>query len=82
MKKSDAIISPFIGFLIGVFFFFSLKTLQIDLPQGWLLLIIFPPLTLFGLFVATLIGKKVLALYQMAKFVLVGALNTFVDLGF
>jgi len=81
MKKVDAIISPIIGFLIGVFFFIVLKMLQIDIPQSWLLLIIFPPLTLFGLFVASFIGKKFLAIYQMAKFLLVGALNTFVDLG-
>jgi len=81
MKKIDIIISPIIGFLIGVFFFIVLKMLQIDIPQSWLLLIIFPPLTLFGLFVASIIGKRVLAIYQMAKFVLVGALNTFVDLG-
>lgn len=81
MKKIDIIISPIIGFLIGVFFFISLKTLQIKIPHSWLLLIVFPPLTLLGLFTASLIGKKFLAIYQAAKFVLVGALNTFIDLG-
>lgn len=81
MRKVDVIISPIIGFLIGVFFFVSLKTLKINISQSWLLLIIFPPLTLFGLFVASVIGKRVLAIYQMAKFLLVGALNTFLDLG-
>lgn len=81
MKKTDIIISPIIGFFIGVFFFILFKTLQINIPQSWLLLIVFPPLTLLGLFVASIIGKKVLAIYQMAKFVLAGALNTMVDLG-
>lgn len=81
MKKTDIIISPIIGFFIGVFFFISFKTLQINIPQNWLLLIVFPPLTLLGLFVASIVGKKVLAIYQMAKFVLVGALNTIVDFG-
>jgi putative flippase GtrA len=81
VKKTDAIISLIIGFLIGVFFFISLKTLQIQIPQAWLILIIFPPLTIAGLFLAALVGKKFLALYQVAKFLLVGALNTFIDLG-
>ncbi len=81
MKKTDIIISPIIGFFIGVFFFIAFKTLQINIPQSWLLLIVFPPLTLLGLFVASIVGKKVLAIYQMAKFVLVGALNTMVDFG-
>ena len=81
MKKTDTIISVVIGFLIGVFFFIIIKNIEIEIPYTWLLLIVFPPLTLFGLFVASIIGKKVLALYQMAKFVLVGALNTIVDMG-
>jgi len=81
MKKTDIIISPIIGLFIGIFFFIFLRTLQINIPQSWLLLIVFPPLTLLGLFIASIIGKKFFALYQMAKFVLVGALNTMVDLG-
>ena len=81
MKKTDIIIGPIIGLFIGIFFFVSLRTLQINIPQSWLLIIIFPPLTLLGLFVASIIGKKFSAIYQMAKFVLVGALNTMVDLG-
>jgi len=81
MKKIDIIISPIIGLFIGIFFFTSLRTLQINIPQSWLLVVVFPPLTMFGLFIASIIGKKVLAIYQMAKFVLVGALNTMVDFG-
>jgi len=81
MKKIDIIIGPIIGFFIGVFFFIFLKTLQIDIPYNWLLPVIFPPLTLLGLFIASIIGKRIFAIYQMAKFVLVGALNTMVDLG-
>lgn len=81
MKKTDAVIGTIIGFLIGVFFFISLKTLQIEIPYSWLLLVVFPFLTLLGLFIASIIGKKILAIYQMAKFVLVGALNTMIDLG-
>ena len=81
MKKVDAIISIIIGFLIGVFFFIALKNLGKSFPYSWLLLIIFPPLALAGMFIASYIGKKLLIIYQAAKWVLVGALNTFIDLG-
>lgn len=81
MTKIDTIVSLIIGFLIGLFFFISLRTLQIEIPQSWLFLIIFPPLSWLGLFLASLLGKKILAIYQLAKFLLVGALNTMVDLG-
>lgn len=81
MKKIDAIISIIIGFLIGVFFFIALKNIWKSFPYSWLILIIFPPLTLAGMFVASCIGKKFLIVLQAAKWVLVGALNTFIDLG-
>lgn len=81
MKKIDATISTIIGFLIGVFFFIALKNIGKSFPYSWLLLVIFPPLALLGMFVASFIGKKLLIIYQAAKFVLVGALNTFIDLG-
>lgn len=81
MGKVDTTVSLIIGFLVGLFFFISLEMLQIDIPQSWLFLIIFPPLSWLGLFVASVIGKRILAIYQLAKFLLVGALNTFIDLG-
>ncbi|TSC74795.1 MAG: family 2 glycosyl transferase [Parcubacteria group bacterium Gr01-1014_30] len=81
MAKKDAIIGLIIGFLIGVFLFIGLKTLQIHVSGSWLIILLFPPLTLLGLVVAAVIGKKFLAVWQLAKFFLVGALNTLLDLG-
>lgn len=81
MKKSDALISFIIGFFIGVFFFVGLKIIEIEIPCSWLLIIIFPPLALFGMFIASVLGKKFLFILQAARFLLVGALNTFIDLG-
>lgn len=81
MKKSDALISFIIGFFIGIFFFVGLKIIKIEVPYGWLLIIIFPPLALFGMFIASILGKKFLFILQAARFLLVGALNTFIDLG-
>ena len=81
MAKKDAIIGVIIGFLIGFFLFIVLEFLQVEIFPNWLLIIIFPPLTFFGLLTASLIGKKFLAVWQLANFILVGALNTFVDFG-
>lgn len=84
MKKSDAILASLIGFLNGIFFWFLLwqakRTLPFHLPY-WILILIFPPLAALGLFIASLIGKKILILFQAAKFFLVGTLNTLIDLG-
>lgn len=81
MRKTDVIISVVIGFLIGVFFFIIIKNIGIEIPYTWLLLIVFPPLALLGMFVVSFLGRKFLIIYQAGKFMLVGALNTFIDLG-
>lgn len=91
MKKLDAILAALIGFLNGVFFFFILKRAKIEItyPQllktildyPWLLIILFPILAPAGLFLAFLIGKKLVILFQAAKFFIVGTLNTFIDIG-
>ncbi|PIV45388.1 MAG: hypothetical protein COS25_00085 [Candidatus Nealsonbacteria bacterium CG02_land_8_20_14_3_00_37_10] len=81
MKKTDAIISIILGFLIGVFFFVVLKNVGIKIPYLWTLMIVFPPLSLLGMFIVSSLGKKFLIILQAGKFVLVGAFNTFIDLG-
>lgn len=81
MKKTDAIISVIIGFLIGVFFFIILKNIGKEIPYTWLMLMVLPPLALLGMFIVSFLGKKFLIILQAGKFVLVGALNTFIDLG-
>lgn len=81
MKKTDGLISLIIGFFIGVFFFIILKSTDIIIPYSWVLIIVFPFLALIGMFVASWLGKKFLIIFQAGKFVMVGALNTFIDLG-
>ncbi len=81
LKKSDIIISIIIGFLIGVLFLIIFKNVGAEIPYKWLLPIVFPFLTLLGIFLAAFIGRKLLIVWQAAKFLLVGALNTFIDLG-
>ncbi len=81
MKKIDAIISFAIGFLIGGFFFFVLRAIKIEIPYGWRLLIICPLLSLLGMGLSSRLRKKYPAILQLTRFLLVGALNTLVDLG-
>jgi len=81
MKKRDSLISVIIGFLIGFFFFIVLKNVGVKLPYLWTLIIVFPPLSLLGMFVVSLLGRKFIIILQAGKFILVGALNTFIDLG-
>jgi putative flippase GtrA len=81
MKKLDAILAALIGFLNGVFLWLILGQMEIEIPFAFLLPIVFAPLGAFGLYIADLIGKKILIIFQAAKFFLVGTLNTFIDIG-
>lgn len=81
MKRIDAVLSVIIGFFIGLFFYIILENLKIKLFINWLLIIVFPPLALLGMWIASILGKRFLIIFQAAKFGLVGALNTFIDLG-
>ena len=81
MRKLDAFLSALIGFLDGIFFFFILKTAEVDIPYSWSLPIALALLCWFGMLIASWIGRKIAFLLQAAKFFLVGTLNTFIDLG-
>lgn len=82
MKKIDIILALITGEVAAWFFYGILKTLKIDFGfLFWISTILFPALTLFCLWLAYLIGKKFLFVFQVAKFVLVGVLATVVDLG-
>ncbi len=48
---------------------------------GLILAFALPTLALFGIWLAWLLGKKFLWIFQAAKFLLIGALATLVDLG-
>ena len=82
MKVTDIIFAlisgRIIGFLLGDF----LREWEIDIGLYWAVLIwiIFPLFSLFCLWIAYNIGKKILFIFQGAKFFLVGAVATIVDL--
>lgn len=81
MKKTDTIISIIIGFLIGIFFFIVLKNIEVKIPYLWLLIVVFPFLSLLGMYIVSVLGRRFLIIYQTGKFALAGALSTFIDLG-
>ncbi len=89
MKKVDIIYPFIIGEAIAVIFLGILKYSPKYLPEmplsvinlAWYFLIIFPVLSILGVFIAFFLVQKIPTLFQLAKFVLVGALNTFIDLG-
>lgn len=93
MQKKDIVFPLIIGELIA---FFGIVILQnvgsafdailskagLQLSLLYAILIVFLPIgALLGTIIAYYLGKKILILWQAAKFVLVGILNTFVDLG-
>jgi len=81
MKKNDIIAILILGEIIAIFLVFVLKNLGYFFSWLWILLFILPVFALIALFFAYAVGKKILVLFQFAKFVLVGFANTAVDFG-
>jgi putative flippase GtrA len=87
ISKKDVILSLIIGSLIGLFSLITIRVIKADLgfewakQWEWLIVIILPVLCFLAMTVVSLLKEKILIIYQFAKFVLVGALNTFIDFG-
>ncbi len=83
MSKIDAIIAAAIGEITALYFInlFGEANLGIVNSYLWALAVIFPLLSAFCLWVAFLVGKKFLFIYQLAKFLLIGVAATIFDLG-
>lgn len=81
MRKSDIYAGIIIGVAIALLLPVIARTIEVSIPFERALIVIFPVLTLIGLYVAQVLSRVVPVLYQVAKFALVGALNTAVDFG-
>ena len=83
MNKRDFKLGLLIGFLIGLLALPVLGNLDLAISFYYFLIlpVIFPFLVVAGLFVADWLGEKIKIIKQIARFVLVGALNTFIDFG-
>lgn len=84
MKIVDIVLALISGRIIGFLVSDFLKEWGIEIGFFYLLVlwIFFPLLTLFCLWVANIIGRKLLFAFEGAKFVLVGSVATVVDLKF
>lgn len=78
MKKMDLIISVIISELTALYFIFLFKDISCNV---WYLIVIFPVLGALGIWIAHLIGKRFLIVFQLAKFSLIGTAAALVDLG-
>lgn len=88
MKKADIILALISGEGVAWIAYSLLKGAEVESIFGlaissllWALFVIFPVLSLFGLWIGWLIGKKYLFVFQVAKFLLIGVLAVLVDLG-
>ncbi len=81
MQKKDLVSVIILGEIIALFMFFILLSTGYG---AWSLIVLFailPLLAIIGFYVAKLIGKKFLIVFQFAKYALVGLANTAVDFG-
>jgi len=81
MRKIDIILALITGEGVAWLFIWLIKKSALEsVFLNWLLPILFPFLALLGLWVAYLIGKRYLVIFQLAKFFLIGALFALFDL--
>lgn len=83
ISKQDLIVSLVIGIILSTFLFFIAELLSIPIRtfEKQLLFFFIPLLTTLFLFIAYFFGKKFVIIYQFAKFILIGSINTVIDLG-
>jgi putative flippase GtrA len=81
MKRVDLILSIITAEGVAGLFIWLIRNSSLNLPfLNWFLPILFPILAVFGIWIAEIIGRKFLFVYQLAKFVLVGAFFVVFDL--
>ena len=83
LQKRDQLFGFSAGLLIGLLFLPVFKTARPDLYEKLFMAIVpfFFIATPLGLYIAKLISQKISFIWQVAKFGVIGVLNTFVDLG-
>ncbi|MFI5206058.1 MAG: GtrA family protein, partial [Candidatus Paceibacterales bacterium] len=84
MPKKDIYYSLAAGVITAIFLVPTLRNTNIwaILPMPLVLLfIVFPIVSVVGMYIVSLLSKKIPVLWQVAKFAQVGVLNTAVDFG-
>ena len=81
MKKLDIILAAITGEGVAWLFIWLIKNSPLNLPiLNIILPIFFPILAIFAIWIAEIIGRKYLFVYQLAKFLLTGAFFAIFDL--
>lgn len=81
MKRNDVIFVLILGEIVAVFLYFIFKNIGFVFFPAWILFLALPILALIAVYIAYLIGKKFLIVFQFAKYATVGFANTAVDFG-
>ncbi|MBI5079396.1 GtrA family protein [Candidatus Wolfebacteria bacterium] len=83
MTKRDSLIGILIGLLIGLLILPIIENLQLPVSFNFRLVLIpmFMILTPLGLMIAAFLSRYLAVIYQIAKFGVVGVLNTLMDWG-
>jgi len=81
MKKNDILAILILGEITAIFLALVLGGVGFAAFSPWILCIILPVLALAANFIAQIIGKKIVIVFQFAKFLTVGFANTAVDFG-
>ena len=85
MPKKDLQYTLIVSAMLGFFLIPLVKTVppfnSLSAIVVYSLIILVPLVSLVGMYVAYMIGKKIAIIWQLAKFALVGVLNTAIDFG-
>lgn len=81
MRKNDLLSAFIIGEVSSWLILAVFENIRLKLFSLWVLPVFLPIFAIIGLWLAFIIGKKFVVVWQIAKFALVGILNTLLDLG-
>ena len=80
-RKIDILSALIIGEVSAWLLLIISKNVRLNFDFWWIFPVLLPVFSLIGLWISFWLGKKFLIIYQAAKFILVGILNTLIDLG-
>ena len=81
LTKKDIASILVISEIDAILIYVIAQNIALKFPYPWLLFIILPAISICGFIFLSFFREKLRILWQFAKFLLIGTLNTFVDLG-
>ncbi|MDP6703871.1 MAG: GtrA family protein [archaeon] len=81
MAKKDIKASLLAGFLFAVLINILSFSFELQIPYLWTGILLVPLAAVLGIYIASLIGKRIPMFFQLVKFLVVGTLNTLMDIG-